>query len=434
MMTVSEAPRGRWIVVALLFFFMLVNFADKAVIGLAGVPIMRELRLTPREFGFVGSSFFFLFSLSAIVTGFIVNRVPSRWALLTMGTIWALAQFPLLGTVGLSTLVLCRVILGAGEGPAYPVALHATYKWFPNELRTLPTAVIAQGAAIGVVIAVPVLDWVIETYSWHWAFGALGALGLLWVLAWAIFGKEGTIATTIARDSGRRIDRVPYARLLLSPTVLSGFAAGFGAYWGLSLLIAWFTPFLVLGLGFTQKAASWITILPWAASPVIVISVGWLSQRMLARGASTRLARGILGGGAVALGGLCLSLMPWLPGSGLKIAMVVAGMSIPAVIYVMGHAILSEITPVEQRGALLGINNAVATSAGLIAPVVMGSVVQNAIRGGSAAAAGYQRGFLICGLVALFAGLIGMIFLRPESEADRFAELAAGAAAPVAGE
>ena len=76
--------KGAWLVVALLFLFMLINFADKAVIGIAAVPIMQELRLTPRQFGLVGSSFFLLFSISAVVTGFIVNRVQTRWALLTM--------------------------------------------------------------------------------------------------------------------------------------------------------------------------------------------------------------------------------------------------------------------------------------------------------------------------------------------------------------
>ena len=140
--------KGAWLIVALLFLFMLINFADKAVIGIAAVPIMQELQLSPRQFGLIGSSFYLLFSVSAIVTGFIVNRVQTRWALLTMGLVWALTQFPMLGTVGFATLVACRVALGAGEGPAYPVALHSTYKWFPNELRTLPTAIIAQGAGM----------------------------------------------------------------------------------------------------------------------------------------------------------------------------------------------------------------------------------------------------------------------------------------------
>lgn len=428
-MTRDAPQKGAWVIVTLLFFFMLINFVDKAVIGLAGVPIMKELGLTPKEFGLVNSSFFFLFSISAVVTGFIVNRIQSRWALLIMALIWALAQFPMVGAVGLGTLMASRIVLGAGEGPAYPVALHATYKWFPNELRTLPTAVIAQGAAIGVVIAVPLLDWIIESFSWHWAFGVLGVVGLVWVAAWYFLGREGSIVVTVARDSGRTIDRVPYGKLLLNGTVLSGFAAGFGAYWGLSLLVGWFTPYLIRGLGYSQREASWITVLPWAAGPFVVVFAGWFSQHLLARGTSTRMARGVFGGGAVALGGVCLILMRYMPGDTLKIAMMIAGIAIPSVIYVVGHAIVSEITPVPQRGAMLAINNAVATSAGLIGPYVMGSVVQAA---GLSPADGYGRGFFICGLVALGGGLIGMFFLRPENEIVRLISPATPAA-PVLG-
>ena len=300
------AQKGGWTIVVLLFFFMFINFADKAIIGLAGVPIMKELNLTPKDFGLVNSSFFFLFSISAVVTGFIVNHVQARWALLVMALIWSLAQFPMGGTVGFGALVACRIALGAGEGPAYPVALHAAYKWFPNELRTLPTACIAQGAAIGVVIAVPVLDQVIETLSWHWAFVVLGVAGLVWVAAWAVLGKEGSIATTVERRSGRSLEHVPYSKLLLNGTVLASFAAGFGAYWGLSLLIGWFTPYLIKGLGYTQREASWITILPWAAGPFVAVFAGWFSQHLLARDVSTRIARGLFGGASRVPGWNCL--------------------------------------------------------------------------------------------------------------------------------
>jgi hypothetical protein len=115
-MTTQPTPKGAWKITFLLFLFMLVNFADKIVVGLAGVPIMTELKLEPEEFGLLGSSFFFLFSIAAIVVGFIVNRIATRWVLLVLALVWALAQFPMVGTVGFTTLLVCRVILGAGEG------------------------------------------------------------------------------------------------------------------------------------------------------------------------------------------------------------------------------------------------------------------------------------------------------------------------------
>src|SRR5262249_26311030 len=182
-----------WIVVVLLFLFMVINFADKVVVGIAAVPIMQELELGPRQFGLVGSSFFLLFAVSSVATGFLVNRVETRWVLLAMGVIWALTQFPMIGSVGFEPLVACRIALGAGEGPAAPVALHSAYKWFPNELRPLPTAVIVQGAPIGVLVALPLVNWVIVRWSWHWAFGSLGLVGLVWCALWLAFCREGSL-------------------------------------------------------------------------------------------------------------------------------------------------------------------------------------------------------------------------------------------------
>src|SRR6202158_3677055 len=373
----TETPKGAWLIVALLFLFMLINFADKAVIGIAAVPIMQELQLSPRQFGLIGSSFYLLFSVSAIVTGFIVNRVQTRWALLTMGLVWALTQFPMLGTVGFATLVACRVALGAGEGPAYPVALHSAYKWFPNEQRTLPTALISQGAGVGVLLALPALNWVIVHYSWHWAFGILGIIGLMWTLAWLLFGREGSIAEASDAFKGLHAD-VSYRELLACPTIIASWCAFFGAYWGLSLAISWQTPYLVNVLGFSQQEVGLLSAWPGAFGVILVISLGWYSQRLLTRGVSSRVARGILGGACVALGGVVLLLLPYMPDATMRILATMVCTSLPAVIYVFSHAIVGEITPVSQRGAMLAIGNAVGTSAGILAPYIMGNVIERA--------------------------------------------------------
>jgi hypothetical protein len=220
-MATSAAPKGAWRITFLLFFFMLVNFADKIVVGLAGVPIMAELRLEPEQFGLLGSAFFFLFSTAAIAVGFLVNRAETRWVLLALAVIWALAQFPMVGTVSFSTLLICRVILGAGEGPAGSVAVHAIYKWFPDEKRTLPTAVLSQGSAFGVILAVPALNWVIVNYNWHYAFGALGVVGLVWVVVWVVawwgLGREGPLVETAVLTEAE--PRIPYFQLLTSRTL-----------------------------------------------------------------------------------------------------------------------------------------------------------------------------------------------------------------------
>jgi MFS family permease len=392
---------------------MLVNFADKIVVGLAGVPIMTELKLEPEQFGLLGSSFFFLFSISAIAVGFLVNRTATRWVLLALALIWALAQFPMIGSVSFSTLLICRVILGAGEGPAGAVAVHAIYKWFPDEKRTLPTAVLSQGAAFGVIFAVPALNWVIVNYDWHYAFGALGVIGLMWVVAWMILGAEGPLAeSTVTAETEPRIF---YFQLLTSRTFVGCCAATFGAYWALSLGLTWFTPFIVKGLGFSQKDAGWISILPWVCGAVVVLLTGWVSQVLMARGVSTRSARGVLGAVPLIVGGSILATIPHVEGAGLQIALLVAGSGICGSIYVVCAPMISEFTPVSQRGAVIAIYGAIYTLAGILAPAVMGSVIQRA--GGMLD--GYMTGFTINAVILIASGVLGLLLLWPNTERAR---------------
>jgi MFS transporter, ACS family, D-galactonate transporter len=412
-MTAEPTPKGAWRIAFLLFLFMLMNFADKIVVGLAGVPIMTDLKLEPEQFGLLGSSFFFLFSISAVAVGFLANRIAARWVLLTLALIWALAQFPMVGDVGFTTLLICRVVLGAGEGPAAAVAAHAIYKWFPNEKRTLPTAVLSQGSAFGVILAVPALNWLIVHYNWHYAFGALGIAGLIWVVAWLVLGKEGPLVPTAVEAAEEH--RIPYFRLLTSRTFVGCCAASFGAYWALSLGLTWFTPFIVKGLGFSQEQAGFISILPWIFGSVVVLMTGWISQVLTARGFSTRIARGVLGAAPLIVGGVILAFVSYVDGAGLQIALLVAGSGLSGSIYVVCAPMISEFTPTSQRSAVISIYGAIYTLAGILAPAVTGNAIQRA----SGVLEGYMTGFTINAVILVVSGLLGLLLLWPNTERDR---------------
>ena len=411
-MTAQPTPKGAWRMTFLLFLFMLVNFADKIVVGLAGVPIMTEMKLEPQQFGLLGSAFFFLFSISAVAVGFLVNRIAARWVLLVLALVWALSQFPMVGSVSFSTLLICRVILGAGEGPAGSVAVHAIYKWFPDEKRTLPTAVLSQGSAFGVILAVPALNWVIVNYNWHYAFGVLGIVGLMWVAAWMFLGTEGPLAGAAVIETEPRIS---YLRLLTSRTFIGCTLATFGAYWALSLGLTWFTPFIVKGLGFSQKEAGWISILPWVFGAAVVLLTGWVSQTMMANGFSTRSARGVLGAVPLIVGGSILATIPYVEPGALQIALLVAGSGLSGSIYVVCAPMISEFTPVSQRGAVISIYGAIYTLAGILAPAVMGSMIQRA----SSLLEGYMAGFTINAVILIASGLFGLFLLWPNTERAR---------------
>ncbi|WP_037064229.1 MFS transporter [Pseudonocardia acaciae] len=402
-----------WVVTALLLVFMLINFADKAVLGLAATPIMRDLGLTHAEYGLLSSSFYFLFSVSAIVVGFVSNRVPTRWVLLAMAVVWALTQLPMVGTVGFGVLMASRVILGAAEGPANPVAMHAAHKWFPNERRSLPSALLNLGSGLGVALAAPLLTAVIITFGWHWAFFSLFAVGMAWVALWALLGREGSVAS-VRNDAGEE-PRVPYSKILLSGTWLGGFLAGFAAYWALSLLVAWVPPYLETALGYGPAATGTLVALPWVAASVLIFGQGVVTQWLMHRGVSSRMARGVLGGVGVLVSGAAMVAFPPLPDGPLKIALLTLAFSVGGITFAIGQTVSAEISPARQRGAVLAIGTGLVTFAGLLAPYLTGRIIQAA----ATPAAGYRLAFTLTGALMLLGGTLAVIFVRPERDATR---------------
>jgi sugar phosphate permease len=186
--------------------------------------------------------------------------------------------------------------------------------------------------------------------------------------------------------------------------------------------LTWFTPFIVKGLGFSQKDAGWISVLPWVFGAAIVLLTGWISQVMLTRGYTTRGARGVLGSVPLIIGGLILAVMPHVSGAGLQIAFLVVGSGLCGSIYVVCPPMLGEFTPVQQRGAVIAIYGAIYTLAGMIAPSVMGTVIQHA----AAPIDGYMTGFMINATVMVASGLLGLLLLWPNTERKRLMAQAAG--------
>ncbi|MFO1160446.1 MAG: MFS transporter [Reyranellaceae bacterium] len=427
-MTDKRPLPGAWGVTALIFLFMLINFADKAVVGLSAKPMMDELKMTPEQFGLLGSAFFLLFPVSAVLVGFVTNRIQARHALLAMAVLWSAVQFPMLGAVTFEVLLASRILLGVAEGPAYPVAMHAVYKWFPDQLRGLPTAVVAQGSSIGVIGAVPILNWIIVNHSWHWAFGALGIAGLAWAVLWAMFGREGILVDDTRgewvpdqAEAPSPVVRLTYRDLLLCPSIVAVCCVGFASYWGLSLGLTWFTSYLVDGLGYSQLVGGDLSVLPWLAGMVVVLAGGWTSQRLMTNGASSRTARAVFPCLTMTLGGCILPFIALVPQSELKIAILVIGPAIGSTTFIIIPMIVSELTPQPQRSAMLAIVNSIITLGGVAAPLVMGSVVQTT----ATRLAGYDLGFVILGGLLVVGSLIGLVFIRPEADRQALARRAA---------
>jgi MFS family permease len=291
----------------------------------------------------------------------------------------------------------------------------------------LPTSIVACGAAFGTGVIAPLITWIIVRFGWHSAFGALGLAGLAWACLWFALAKEGPMDRFAPSEPGNRM-YVPYRRLLSSRTALGVFLAGFGAYWAIALNITWLANYLIKALHVMPLRAAWIIGLPSVMQMVLAPAFGILSQIMMRRGLSSRASRGLLGSLCVVTAGVSMIGMALSQNGSLKVLLIGLGFSIGSVIFTLGSTLIGEITPVLQRGAMLGITNSIHTLAGLCAPLVMGLIVDV----GRDPQSGFRSGFLTAGALISTLGVLAALLINPQTDLARLRQApdASGGALP----
>ncbi|MEU1862564.1 MFS transporter [Streptomyces gardneri] len=418
----ADAPpydrRRAWLVTAMIVAFMVINFADKAVLGLAAVPIMDELRISNSTYGLVSSSFSLLFSLSGLVVGFLSSRISSRTLLFAMTLTWAVAQLPVLIVAAVPTLIAGRVLLGAAEGPAASMSMHALYKWFPAHRRGVPSALQIGGAALGTLVSAPVLTWLITDHGWRSAYAALAVVSAAWALVWWCVGHDGPFDHARPSGAGKQppgTTHLPYRKLLLSGTVLGSISSAFGAAWALSLSHVWLPSYLRTELGMTPGTSATVISTVSAFSLVLLLTVSPLMDALKARGVSSRWSSGATQGFAVCLAGCAMAVFPFVDAAVPRLLLIGLAFGTVAVAIPLHYMTAAEVVPTAQRGALFGIVAATGTLPGLVAPYLTGRLID----GADTAASGYTTAFLIAAVVMVLAGLLAVTAIRPERDARR---------------
>ncbi|MEV8108489.1 MFS transporter [Streptomyces sp. NPDC088135] len=443
--------RRAWLVTALIVTFMIVNFADKSVLGLAADPIMDELGISHSAYGLISSSYSILFSLSGLVVGFFSARVSSRVLLFVMCLVWGLAQLPVLIVTAVPALVAGRVLLGAAEGPATPMSMHALYKWFPVGRRGLPSALQISGAALGTLIAAPVVTWLITQFGWRSAFAALAVTSLVWSAVWWFVGRDGPYDQPAARVPARtggpvRIPaepggpvrvpaepggpvrepaetegpvRVPYRRLLLSGTVIGSVTSAFGASWAMALSQAWLPSYLKNELTMSPGTAAAVLSAVSALSFVLLLALSPAVDRLTRRGVSLRLSGGVPQGLAVGCAGVAMAVFPFVGPLPVRLALIAVAFAVHSIAFPLHYMTAAAVVPASQRGALFGIVAATGTLPGLLAPSLTGRLLDTA----PSAGAGYAQSFALAAVVMITCGAVAVCCIRPARDAARLGAL-----------
>ncbi|KXX57497.1 MFS transporter [Rhodococcus sp. LB1] len=406
------SSRQAWIVVALLCGFLIVNYADKIVVGLAGADLMRDMDIDAQQFGIIQSSFFWCFAAGSILGSFLIGRVKAKYLLAGTAVLWVLSLLPMVWSESYEVLIASRMMLGFAEGPATAMAVAVAHTWFSADRRTIPTSVIVAGAGLGPVIAAPVLTMVIVNQSWHAAFAVLVVAGLVWVPLWLQFGREGGVLDARTVDEAVGEARMSWSSILRNRTVLGVAVLMFATYCSSAIKISWLPLYLHNGLGYDKETAGTLVALPYAATAILVVAAGVASRMMTKRGVANRMSRGVLPSLMLASAGVSTVGFALLDRGLLNLVFIIFGASLAGAAAGITLTAVSDVVAARQRGAVLGFIVAVYSSAGVISPLVLGSIVTSA----ATPAAGYRDGFLILGGVMVVGAIISILLINPDRD------------------
>ncbi|MGW6462044.1 MFS transporter, partial [Streptomyces sp. NPDC055078] len=281
----ARPDRRAWGVVILLFVFYTLNFADKAAIGIAAGPIREDLGLSAGQFGLASSAFFWLFALGAVSFTVALRWISFKWAAAFLMVTWVVSMAPLTMPTTFGVLLVSRIVLGLFEGPTHALCQSIVADRFPPEKRAFAGAVVNTGSSVGPLICAPALTWLIVTYSWHAAFIALIAAGLLWLVVWLLcierqpLRKQPTLDDATDTDPNGHID-VPFTTLLKLRSFWGLAMLSFAGYLITSLKISWLPAYLNEGLGYATTTVGTLITVPYICAIAVLLGSGAVSGRL----------------------------------------------------------------------------------------------------------------------------------------------------------
>ncbi|PAK96610.1 MFS transporter [Brevibacterium casei] len=422
----SESRRKAWSLTALLVVLYVVNYGDKAAFGIIAQALKDELGISAAQIGLVGSLFFFAFTIGGFFAGALNRWMSLRTVLLVLALVWAAAMLPLVVSATFAVLVVSRMLLGIAEGPSSALIHTAAYSWHPTERRGFPGALLASAASVAKIVLAPLLAYLSVTYGWRSALITMAVIGIVWCVFWLRLWEVGPYipakATGPAKasgptkkarpDTGTDEPRVPWARILLTRTFLTGVPLVASIYALVTVVLTWLPSYFEVGLGFSRLEAGSMLAIPSVVGLISLIGGTLLSDFLLARGWSSRFVRIVGPSLLVVVGGGILFLLPSIENPAAAVAIVSIGYGVGVVVLPLSNAAVSEICPPEQTAGTLGIFLALMAIGGLIGPYVTGLIVDAAASPGD----GYATAFQVLGAAAALSALLTLIFADPERD------------------
>jgi ACS family hexuronate transporter-like MFS transporter len=394
--------RRRWLLFLLIVSGVL-NYADRQIIAVLKPMLQQDLHWTDVDYGNITSLFQLATACAYLGAGRLVDwlgwRRANTWA---VGT-WSLAAMShaLARTVG--QFATARVALGITESLGTPAAVKTVAVLFVARTRSLALGAMNAASNLGAIFTALAVPPLALAAGWAPAFLIVGALGLLWVMAWVWVtgGEEPQLVAPAALEVAPRQtrSRSTWRELLRDRgtwAVIGAKMLSDQVWW---FLLFWVPDFFhtVFHLDMSQFAAP-VAVIYAAAAGGSVLG-GMASGRLIAAGREPVLARKL----TMLVCALLVTPLPFALASGdpwVAVALLSLTLAAHQGFATNLFALATDVTPSARVGTLISI----AALGGNIAGIAILQAAGWLIGGGY----GYRPLFM----VAAFSYLAGLLWLQ----------------------
>jgi len=302
------------IILAMLVILGVVTFLDRINISVAGSEIIKDLNLTPLQWGWVQSAFILSYGLMQIPMGAFGDRKGHRKVLALIVLWWSLFTAFTGMAGGLASLLVIRFMFGIGEAGSSPCSTGVISRWFKKEevgkAQGYVWAASRMGGALTPFVVIPVMT----TLGWRTAFYLLGALGILWAAVWYWYYRDPKDLKDLKDPKDLKAPKaIPWRQILHSPQFWIICSMYFFYAFGSWFFFSWFPTFMELGRGFEKSELTYAVAVPFIMSMAGNIYGGYLTDKLTSK-YGLKIGRKALGSTSLAVSAVCMFLAAFIPG------------------------------------------------------------------------------------------------------------------------
>ena len=307
--------RLRWWIVGLVAAATVINYIDRNALAVMWPAISKDIGADPKTgLAVITTAFMIAYAVGQSLFGRLFDVISTRlgFAIAIIGWSASIALHALARSV--AAFGILRVGLGVSEAGNWPGAVKVNALWFPSQERAFAQGIFNAGAAMGAIIAAPLIALLFEAYGWRSTFVIVGALGVIWLVPWLWLYKADPGAHPWLNETERRhiaggaspapVGKAPPVRALLRhkqswAVILSRFFLD-PVWW---LFVTWLPLYLADTFGFDIKQIGLFAWVPFVGAMLGSLGGGWLAGRLIGRGWPVLTARRtvITLGGAIML-------------------------------------------------------------------------------------------------------------------------------------